>query len=360
MVRTFGVDLAEPGAPAQTAPAPPDEPATRRIALLLPLRSATLGPAAQALRAGFMAAYERESAGFSVNLIESGEAAQEVLDAYAQAVEQNDIIVGPLARAAVAAVASSPALSKPTVALNRPDKRSDGSDVEMPEQLLLIGLSGEDEARQVAGWAAAEHPGGAAMIIASGAPWQRRIAAAFAQQWRSQGGKASMLELGTASSDLSEAALAQLQIQVENEQPTLLFAALDAEQTRQVRNTLGRALPLYGTASLNPGGSALADLDGVRLLDLPWQVQPDHPAVMVYPHLAGAPQGLDMERLYALGIDAFRVARALALQPSGQYQLDGVTGQLNFSFGRGPARFERVEAPAVVRAGAYTLVGGAR
>ena len=52
-----------------------------------------------------MAAHARDGAGFTVNVIETGDGAQEALDAYAQAVERNDIVVGPLARPAVSAVA---------------------------------------------------------------------------------------------------------------------------------------------------------------------------------------------------------------------------------------------------------------
>ncbi|WP_229507819.1 hypothetical protein [Massilia sp. Dwa41.01b] len=37
----------------------------------------------------------------------------------------------------------------------------------MPAQMLVVGLSLEDEARQVADWAAAEHPGGRARCWAA-------------------------------------------------------------------------------------------------------------------------------------------------------------------------------------------------
>ena len=88
----------------------------------------------------------------------------------------------------------------------------------------------------------------------------------------------------------------------------------------------------------------------MRLLDLPWKIQRDHPAVMVYPQpvMAGS---ADMERLYALGIDAYRVAREIGRHPSGRFHLDGVTGKLTIDFGRGPASFERVEPTAIYQNG---------
>ena len=172
-----------------------------------------------------------------------------------------------------------------------------------------------------------------------------------------------MLVVADSNGYLSEAALGQLRAQVDAAQPSLLFTALDASQVGQVRGAVGTDLPCYGTSSVNPGtapGVAMTNLDGLRLLDLPWEVQPAHQAVMVYPRWNSAARTLDMDRLYALGIDAFRVAREIALRPGADFQLDGVTGQLSVSFGRGPARFERVQPAAVYEGGVFTAVPGGR
>jgi outer membrane PBP1 activator LpoA protein len=335
-----------------------------RIGLLLPLRSDTLGAPAEAVRAGFMAAFERDGAGFAVNLVESGETAPEALLAYAGASRANDLVVGPLARSAVAALAASELVTKPTIALNHPDGRATSESARAP-QLLVMGLSIEDEAQQVANWASAEHPGGTALIVSGASAWQHRIAAAFGAHWKLLGFPSQVVELAASDGYLNEAGLADLRARIGNAPPALLFTALDAEQLRQLRAALGAALgtalPCYGTSSVNPGtrpGQALAELDGVRVLDLPWEVQPDHGAVMVYPRWSGAGAGgaLDLDRLYALGIDAFRVAREIALTPAGRFELDGVTGRLSISFGLGPASFERIEPAVVYRAGAFTPV----
>ncbi|HWJ95778.1 MAG TPA: penicillin-binding protein activator, partial [Telluria sp.] len=143
--------------------------------------------------------------------------------------------------------------------------------------------------------------------------------------------------------------------------PGLILAALDAEELRQVRTALGTTTPCYAASPANPGrgkGIQVAELDGVRLLDLPWEVQPDHPAVMLYPRWLADGHTLEMDRLYALGIDAFRVARQLALQPDAPFELDGVTGQLSGTAGAQPS-FRRLEVPAVYRDGAFeTVVAG--
>lgn len=360
----------EPASPMQTMPVEsPDAAVTgtssaktariTRIGLMLPLRSEALGAPADALRAGFMAAWERDRAGFTVNLIDTGDGAQETLDAYAGALRQNDIVVGPLARSAVTALAASALVTKPTIALNHPEALARA--VALPPQMLVVGLSIEDEARQVAKWAASEHPGGAAMIVAGSSAWQRRIAASFAAQWKQLGHTSQMVVLADSNGYLSEAALGQLRAQVAAVQPALLFTALDPSQAGQVRGAVGADLPAYGTSSVNPGPEAsIAELDGMRLLDMPWQVQPSHPAVMVYPRWLGAARTLDMDRLYALGVDAFRVAREIALRPGADFELDGVTGRLTVSFGKGPARFERVQPGAVYQGGGFTLVPDGR
>jgi outer membrane PBP1 activator LpoA protein len=372
-----------PGATAPGASAPfetrPVEPPgiganlrETRIGLMLPLRSEALGAPADALRAGFMAAHERDREGFTVNLIETGDSPQETIDAYAAASRQNDIMVGPLARPAASAL-----VRKPTIALNHPEALAGAA--ALPARMLVIGLSIEDEARQVANWAGFEHPGGPALIISGASAWQRRIAASFAARWKQLGYASQMLVLSDSNGYLSEAALGQLRAQFDAAQPALVFAALDSSQAGQVRGALGADLPMYGTSSVNPGanagantgantganaganaGSAVAELDGLRLLDLPWEVDSAHPAVMAYPRWNGAGRTLDMDRLYALGIDAYRVAREIALRPGADFRLDGVTGRLSVSFGNGPARFERIEPAAVYEGGGFTLVPDGR
>jgi outer membrane PBP1 activator LpoA protein len=127
-----------------------------------------------------------------------------------------------------------------------------------------------------------------------------------------------------------------------------------------VRALAGAAIPCYGGGAANPGRTdepGTSSLDGVRILDLPWIVLPDHPSVMVYPRPLNAAQPLDMDRLYALGIDAFRIARELALRGGAPFGIDGVTGRLDVISGPGgQLQLQRREAAVVVRAGAFDPV----
>jgi outer membrane PBP1 activator LpoA protein len=221
--------------------------------------------------------------------------------------------------------------------------------------MLTIGLSIEDEARQAAEWAVREHPDGRALVLAGSQAWQQRMAHAFEQRWSELGHNSHLAELPADGSRVDTDAIDLVRTQMEVDPPDLIFAALDAAQLRQVRAVLGTATACYAASPANPGrgdGGAASELDGVRLLDVPWEVQPDHQAVMVYPRRIDSAHTLDIDRLYALGIDAYRVALALARHPDVPVSLDGVTGKLDASLGSTPS-FQRTEAMVIYREGTF-------
>lgn len=341
---------------------------TVSIALLLPLRSDILREPATVLQAGFMAAHERERDGVVINVVETGDTPQDILTGYKAAVTLNDIVVGPLSRTGVTAVAQSGAVDRTTIALTPPEI-TDNTPVRLPSQMLVMGLSIEDEARQVADWADQATKPGRALILLTKAAWQRRAAAAFEAQWTHRGLAAESIEIAANDGFLNGRTLLQLKKQIETEVPTAIFLALDARQARQVRAIIGKEVPLFGTSQLNPfaltdrdDGERIDDMDGARLLDIPWQLQADHPAVMVYPRLvvnADQRRSPDLERLYALGIDAYRVAREIASGRT-QFEIDGVTGKLTVRFAKEHAHFERTEQPAVYRGGVVVAADAVR
>jgi outer membrane PBP1 activator LpoA protein len=340
-----------------------------RMALLLPLRSPTLKPAAEMVRDGFRAAQERDGGNVDLTVIETDDFTPSILAAYRNAAPRYDIVIGPLSRSAVTALANSGEVNRPTIALAQPESTGD-VDLRLPPQLLVMGLSIEDEARQVADWAARDHGGRKALIVSTGVAWQKRAARAFITRWQRDGTAVDVLELSTAGTFLDGPALAQLKKRLMADPPALVFVALDASQTRQLRGVIDAGIALYGTSQLNPlslpelaGAEPHPELDGVHLLDMPWQLQADHPAVMIYPHpltIGVQRRGPDMERLYALGIDAFRVASEIG---AGQrdFAIDGVTGRLVIRFdGSDPALFGRIEQQAVYSGGVVQAVVGER
>lgn len=369
-VRTAQNDIAMPQEPTLTAPvAEPvpampklqdlQQPGAVRIALLLPLRSSSLASAADAVRSGFQAAYEREKSGVVVNIVETDGSPQNAVERYREAAANNDIVVGPLARSEVTAIAQTGAVPKTTIALAQPENAGDG-DIALPRNMLAIGLSIEDEARQVARTIAMDKMAQKVVVISTGVAWQRRAAKAFIAQWRALGLDVRSFDLATTEGFPTPASLLQLKKKIQSETPQALFVALDANLAQQVRLGIGDEVPMYGTSQLNPLtltdwqlSSGVPDLNDTHLLDIPWQLQADHPAVMIYPHPVPPPEqrrSADLERLYALGIDAFRVAHELANRNQ-HVELDGVTGKLYVSFDNGVGRFERVEQAAIYQDG---------
>ncbi|WP_050479336.1 penicillin-binding protein activator [Herbaspirillum rhizosphaerae] len=381
---------ASAAAPATDFSLPPEnsQPPVR-VALLLPLRSSVFGAAADAVRTGFLTASERKKDNLVITIIETGDSAQEALNAYNDASGKYDIIVGPLSRSAVTALVQSAAVRKPTIALAQPDL-PDTADQRLPRQMIMMGLSIEEEARQVAAWVEHEKTPGKIFAISTNIAWQRRAVKAFVQQARQQGMAVENLELSVPNNALSATGLAQLGQRIQAEKPALLFVALDAAQTIQLRSAIGNEIALYGTSQLNPltlasataavnaaannaAASAatgtppapdnrLPELDGVRLVDMPWQLQADNAAVMAYPRSvanADVKPNADLERLYALGIDAFRVANEIAQRRSG-FDIDGVTGQINVNMAAGATYFQRKETQAVYQDGIAVPVANQR
>ena len=106
---------------------------------------------------------------------------------------------------------------------------------------------------------------------------------------------------------------------------------------------------MYGTSSLNASGQrvALLDLEGVRVVDAPWLLSQGDANLARY---ARADQQMryapELERLYALGIDAFRLALELS-QGRQNVEIDGATGTLSL---RGTT-IDRRARPATIRDG---------
>ena len=89
------------------------------------------------------------------------------------------------------------------------------------------------------------------------------------------------------------------------------------------------------------------DLRDVQFVDMPWLLQPDDPVVMNYPR-PDPPLGVDRERLYALGIDAYRLMQIIYDNRFASLPLNGVTGSVSL----GPNhQFERKAIAAEFKQG---------
>lgn len=293
------------------APAPA---VTAHLALLLPTQSKVFARHAGAVRDGFLAA--AKVAGKAAMPVReyplNGEVA-DALRAYRAAIAAGaQMVVGPLTRDAVTAIAFGEPVPVPTLALNLPDQTG-----RSPDRFYMLGLQVETEGRQAAQLAWRENRR-RALVVSSGSAIQRRLYAAFSAEFARLGGTV-LAEIATADPQRLKSAL--------RGEPDMAFIALDFDEARSAKPYLG-SLPAYAGANVNGGErGALAgyDLAEVGFVDMPWLIEPDHAAVMLYPRPAATTP--ELERLYALGIDAWRLAQLLSANPR-ELRLDGVTGDL--------------------------------
>jgi outer membrane PBP1 activator LpoA protein len=319
----------------------PKGPARAQVALVLPTSSPALGKLAEALRLGFAAAAEaagKDGLPAAMTAIESETTSLAESCRAAQAAGAA-VVVAAITRDGASALAKSDCTRGPVLLLNDPQAAQ--SDV--PPNFFTVSLSLENEARQTA-LLAVENGGNSAVIITSGSPLAKRVTDAFEREWSRDAGQTVARITFTGGMDDAPAVRERLS----GVRADLVFMALDPPEARMVRPYVSGMLPLYATSmSVNPRAEAIVNVDmqGVRYVEMPWFVQPDHPAVMVYPQPRN--MSVEEERLYAFGIDAYRIAVALA-KGEKRESLDGVTGKITLE---GGSRFVRTLTPAEVDGG---------
>lgn len=328
-----------PAAPAVVAPqlAPGAVP---HIALLLPLKSdsAYLAKAAEAVQGGFFAANGVHPGSLPVRVYACADEKKEIVALYQQAVVNGaQAVVGPLTHDGVAALAAQGSISVPTLALNGIEG------AKIADKLYFFGLTLEGEARQVARLAAAEdlHT---ANIVSTDTPLSKRLVQAFTEEWKKQGGEVVMVKTFTGDTSI----FADLAV----EPGSMVFVAASADKARLFRPFLHAALPVYATSQIFNGNASANqivnyDLRDIHFVDMPWLLQPDRPAVMIYPR-ANPPLDVDMERFYALGIDAYRLLQLVANNRTANFRLEGVTGTIRLGANH---QFEREAVAAQFRQG---------
>jgi hypothetical protein len=292
------------------------------LAVLVPLKSQTLGRVADAVRRGVLEAHRvHPSSGLPVRILATGDDPFDVTQAYERAVQTGArIVIGPLTRSAVSALAGSNLISVPTLALNAPE-----ADAPLPLGLYLFGLQVENEARQIAQLAASQGRR-RALVVVSDTALSKRLSEAFRQEWTQRGHTIEAEFQHTTDA----ASLGKLRDALTIGSADMVFLALEARRARLIRSYLGLSMPVYATSMVHTSSAALSnyELNGVYFVDMPWLLTPDHPAVLSYERPDPAQTNLEFQRFYALGIDAYRLAQTL-LRSDPQYQpLDGVTGYI--------------------------------
>jgi hypothetical protein len=291
-----------------------------RIGLLLPTESKTLGEAAQVVRAGFEAAAATEQ---NAEVVFVDEQENNVAARYREAVAGGvNVMVGPLTRQGIAAVA--PYVRVPTLVLNTLEPG-----LAPNPRLLSLSLSVEGEARQIARQMV-EDGRSAPLVVSDDEALSRRLQQAFEEEWRRLGGRqpGEIVWNGGVAAGLATAVASS----------DAVFVALDGRAAAQLKAGLSPDLAVYATSQLNTRRAEPA-LAGIRFIDMPWFLMPEQSEVKRYPRPAST-LTLQTERLYALGIDAYRLAVMMA-QPrwtASGLKLNGVTGDLKLGRDR---QFER-------------------
>ena len=290
------------------------------IALVLPLESAAYRPAAEAVRAGFLAAANRAGIASRVRVIGHGD--DGVLPALAAAADAGvALVVGPLTRDDLKTVIAMAPSRPRMLALNQTD---DGS--ALPGNAYALALSVDSDAAQIARAARADGARSVAVVASSGA-LQRRFAAAFSAEWQN-GGRAPPSQYAF---DPNPELLGQFRRELAARPPDAMLLAIDGDDIALAKSFLppGR---VYAVSQIADGlpPQMLRDLEGVRYIEIPWIAQPESLA------WAGPPRvrydSPLQERLYALGLDALALAQMLAEPtPPDLVELDGATGHLSLT-----------------------------
>ena len=303
--------------------------AVDRVGLLLPKSAGPFARASAAVRSGIEAGYRRDGRGLAVDIYEIEESPAALAAAYRGMLERGTALaLGPLTRSGATALLELGDVPITTIALNQAE-----GEAAVPWNVIVLTLAVESEAQLIAAAAMQDLAGQArssrvpgAIIITAATPLGRRGAGAFLERWRSLGGEAQP------PLELEEKALYKFRTSVRKEKGDLYFLSMGSDLARPVRTIIGRTLPVYGTSLLSVGGpesgARAPELDGVRLLEMPSVMQSDYAAILGYP-LAPPEFSLEMQRLYSLGIDAFRVVRAL-FSGSPTFEIDGLTGRLRY------------------------------
>ena len=326
--RRRGLDIAR----SRATPPPADRPAPasdgyhppRRMAVLLPL-SGELAPAGLAVRDGLLAAYYAESRTRPAiafhdtqGSVDGAKAARDRAVA-----EGADLLVGPLGREEVAALAAAPIDAATWLALNRTPLATAGGG--------SFALAPEDE-----GAAAAqrliERGLTRAIAIAEGDDSAQRALGGFRERFKAEGGELLAVAPIDAFGGNAAEGLATLSGPAVNAQA--LFVAARAPALRILmpqREDAGlAALPVLATSLVQSGSDPRLDreLDGLQYPELPWLlgdlVGPGDAESLgrSLPSARGS-----AARLFAFGYDAWKVATYLDALRGGA-QLRGATGEL--------------------------------
>ncbi len=328
------------------------------IAVMLP-SSGPFVEAAKAIKQGIIAAHYASGANSRLHFLDvetdpySGRS--NVGQLYQEAISRGaGVVIGPLQKASVEALAKQAELPVPVLALNRID-----DSLQRPN-LFQFGLAPEDDAMAVADFARRkgyQH----AVILAPQGDWGDRVANAFSQSWRDQGGSIiSVASYNESQNDFRDTLIPLMGLDVSEQRyralKSVLGRSMEFEPRRrqdidflflvarplkarqlvpQLKFHRSGDLPLIATSHVysgQPDPQQDIDLNDLVITDIPWMfatdTNQDEAFQAIQSQTGGKPGGL--LRLYAMGVDAYRLIpelNQLSREPEQVYQ--GATGNLS-------------------------------
>jgi outer membrane PBP1 activator LpoA protein len=286
------------------------------IALVLPLETPAYARAADAGRAGFLAA--ADAAGFGTRCIVIGHREDGVIQAFDAARERGvRVIVGPLVRDDLKTLSIAGGEWPLTLALNQLD---DGSP--LPPNTYSLALTVESDAKVLA--RRAQQDGVKTIDVVEGdSPLMQRLATAFAGAWVAGGGSAP----AGYTIEPTPQSLGDLRRSLTKARPDAVLLAVDGERATLVKPYLG-SIGAYASGLVfeRPPAANARDLDDLRIVDIPWILTPDAPEFAQLPRREFGSSALT--RLYALGLDAFRAAQVFTAGVPERVEFDGAIGHL--------------------------------
>jgi outer membrane PBP1 activator LpoA protein len=155
------------------------------------------------------------------------------------------------------------------------------------------------------------------------------MAKAFSEAWTATGGN-----IGLPISIPDKTLFPTITTQLASNPTDMVFLAANADEAREIRPFLNSAIPTFGLSQMNDGLSqANSDnaLNAIRFTEIPWVIDHNNEAYKdYYKAAADLPQG-EMQRWFALGVDAYHLLAIITQRPNSFSTFNGLTGKISVS-----------------------------
>lgn len=325
----------------------------KHIAVILPMQGELSNVTAN-IKNGILSAYYSDANTTVkpvINFYDSSDEEVTFNQLYLQAIEDGATnIIGPLDKVVINQLTQRRELDVPVLTLNYAENSFNNTD-----NLFQFGLSPEDEAHQVAELAIKQNKKRAAVFYPD-SEWGKRLSQAFTDRYVSLGGRVlTTSDYATNTNDyrrpiralfnLDQSAIRHRKVEntiskkaisvpYRRQDIDMIFLAATPRPARSIMPAFkfhhASDLPVYSTSHVYTGNinkELDRDLNGLVFCDLPWILQNN--SVLKNVFAKSWPQQENFTRLYALGIDAYRLVYNLDYLENKDFAFyDGQTGNI--------------------------------